>query len=309
MINTTRSRLVGIIFVLLGASFWGIGGTAADYLFKVEQINMNWYVSTRLIISGLLLLGVQVLLTNTKKVFAIWKDSNKRIPLIIFSLFGMLLVQYSYMASIEAGNAAVATLLQYLAPIYIIIWLIYKGQQKLHVSDIIAILTTIIGTLLLLTNGSFQGLSVSSVAIIWGFISGVSLSFYTLYARNLLHFYSSVTVVGWAMIISGVFMNFIHPIWKVETNDWTLSTIIVLAFTIFFGTTLAFWMFIKSLEYLEAKETTLLGTVEPLTAVVSSIVWLSLPFGIWQMIGMILILVLVVYLSLQKKEQVAIEAD
>lgn len=213
----------------------------------------------------------------------------------------MLLVQYSYMASIEAGNAAVATLLQYLAPIYILIWLILKGHQKLQISDVIAILLTILGTLLLLTNGSFNGLSVPFISLIWGFISGISLAFYTLYARKLLDFYSSVTVVGWAMLIVGLCMNTFHPIWEVETHDWSVLTVIVLGFTVIFGTTLAFWMFIKSLEYLEAKETTLLGTVEPLTAVASSVIWLNLPFGSWQIVGMILILILVVYLSVAKK--------
>lgn len=96
-------------------------------------------------------------------------------------------------------------------------------------------------------------------------------------------------------------MNMIHPVWKVEVQDWSLITMLVLAFTILFGTTIAFWMFIKSLEYLEAKETTLLGTVEPLTAVVSSVIWLNLPFGLLQVVGMILILVMVVYLSLARK--------
>ncbi|MDO6450911.1 DMT family transporter [Oceanobacillus profundus] len=299
--KNTNKRIVGIIFVLMGASFWGIGGTAANYLFETADISVNWFVSTRLVISGILLLGIQLLLTGRKTVFTIWKNPQKRLSLIIFSLLGMLLVQYSYMASIAEGNAAVATLLQYLAPIYIIIWVIFRGHQRLHVSDVIAILLTIIGTLLLLTNGSFKGLSVPGIAIVWGIISGLSLAFYTLYARNLLRFYSSVTVVGWAMIIAGVCMNIIHPIWRVETQDWSAATIGVLGFSIIFGTTLAFWMFIKSLEYLEAKETTLLGTVEPLTAVVSSIIWLSIPFGLWQVIGMALILILIVYLSLVKK--------
>ncbi|MCM3400407.1 DMT family transporter [Oceanobacillus profundus] len=299
--KNTNKRIVGIIFVLMGASFWGIGGTAANYLFETADISVNWFVSTRLVISGILLLGIQLLLTGRKTVFTIWKNPQKRLSLIIFSLLGMLLVQYSYMASIAEGNAAVATLLQYLAPIYIIIWVIFRGHQRLHVSDVIAILLTIIGTLLLLTNGSFKGLSVPGIAIVWGIISGLSLAFYTLYARNLLRFYSSVTVVGWAMIIAGVCMNIIHPIWRVETQDWSAATLGVLGFSIIFGTTLAFWMFIKSLEYLEAKETTLLGTVEPLTAVVSSIIWLSIPFGLWQVIGMTLILILVVYLSLVKK--------
>ena len=299
--KNTNKRIVGIIFVLMGASFWGIGRTAANYLFETADISVNWFVSTRLVISGILLLGIQLLLTGRKTVFTIWKNPQKRLSLIIFSLLGMLLVQYSYMASIAEGNAAVATLLQYLAPIYIIIWVIFRGHQRLHVSDVIAILLTIIGTLLLLTNGSFKGLSVPGIAIVWGIISGLSLAFYTLYARNLLRFYSSVTVVGWAMIIAGVCMNIVHPIWRVETQDWSAATIGVLGFSIIFGTTLAFWMFIKSLEYLEAKETTLLGTVEPLTAVVSSIIWLSIPFGLWQVIGMALILILIVYLSLVKK--------
>ena len=299
--KNTDKRMIGIIFVLLGASFWGIGGTASDYLFEHAGINVNWFVSARLIISGLLLLGVQMLLAGKQPVFTIWRDTNSRLPLIIFSLFGMLLVQYSFMASIDEGNAAIATLLQYLAPIYILIWLIVKRYQKLQLSDVMVILLTVLGTLFLLTNGSFERLSVPSTALIWGIISGISLAFYTLYAKKLLDQYSSVTVVGWAMLVSGVCMNFIHPVWKVDVHDWTFITIIVLAFTIIFGTTLAFLMFIKSLEYLEAKETTLLGTVEPLTAVVSSVIWLNLPFGLWQVTGMILILVVVVYLSFAKK--------
>lgn len=300
--ENTNSRLVGIIFVLLGASFWGIGGTAADFLFEQADIDVNWYVSTRLVISGVLLLGVQMLLSGKQSLFIIWKDYKSILHLLIFSLFGMLLVQYSYMASIKEGNAAVATLLQYLAPIYILIWLIVKGHQKLQYADIIAVLLTVVGTYLLLTNGSFAGITVPSHALIWGVISGISLAFYTLYARKLLDFYSSVTVVGWAMLIAGICMNVIHPIWRVETQEWSISVFGVLGFTIIFGTTLAFWMFIKSLEYLEAKETTLLGTVEPLTAVASSVIWLNLSFGPWQIVGMTLILVLVVYLSIIKKD-------
>lgn len=299
--KNSNKRMTGIILVLLGTTFWGIGGTASDYLFENSGVNVNWYVSTRLVISGILLLGTQMLLTGKDTIFTIWTDKKSRLPLLIYSIFGMLLVQYSYMASIDEGNAAIATLLQYLAPIYILLWLIARGYQKLQLSDVMVIFLTVVGTLLLLTNGSFETLSVPNSALIWGIISGLSLAFYTLYAKKLLDRYSSVTVVGWAMLIAGFFMNLVHPVWKVNVFDWSFQTILILAFTIIFGTTLAFWMFIKSLEYIEAKETILLGTVEPLTAVVCSVIWLNLPFGSWQVVGMILILILVSYLSLAKR--------
>ncbi|MGG0284391.1 DMT family transporter [Peribacillus butanolivorans] len=297
------NRLIGIFFVIFGASFWGVGGTVAQHLFQSGNIDVDWFVTTRLLIGGILLLSSQLVSSNRKHLFQIWREPTSRNRLITFSLFGMLLVQYSYMASIALGNAAVATLLQYLAPIFIIFYFIVKGIQKLTRSDLLAISLTLLGTFLLLTNGSFNNLSVPFSAVIWGVISGLSLAFYTLYARSLLESFSSVIVVGWAMLLAGIMMNFVHPIWTIEATNWSASIYIALGFTILFGTALAFWMFIKSLEYLTAKETTLLGTVEPLTAVVSSILWLQLPFGTWQIVGGFLILVLVVYLSLQNKKK------
>ncbi|MFF5399629.1 DMT family transporter [Peribacillus butanolivorans] len=298
-----QNRLIGIFFVIFGASFWGVGGTVAQHLFQSGNIDVDWFVTTRLLFGGILLLSSQLVSRNRKQLFQIWRETTSRNRLIIFSLFGMLLVQYSYMASIALGNAAVATLLQYLAPIFIIFYFIVKGIQKLTRSDLLAISLTLLGTFLLLTNGSFHNLSVPYSAVIWGVISGLSLAFYTLYARSLIESFSSVIVVGWAMLLAGIVMNFVHPIWAIEAINWSASIYIALGFTILFGTALAFWMFIKSLEYLTAKETTLLGTVEPLTAVVSSILWLQLPFGTWQIVGGFLILVLVVYLSLQNKKK------
>lgn len=31
-----QSRFLGIILAILGASFWGLGGTVSDYLFNIK---------------------------------------------------------------------------------------------------------------------------------------------------------------------------------------------------------------------------------------------------------------------------------
>ncbi|MFE4351208.1 EamA family transporter [Peribacillus butanolivorans] len=146
-----QNRLIGIFFVIFGASFWGVGGTVAQHLFQSGNIDVEWFVTTRLFIGGILLLSSQLVSSNRKHLFQIWREPTSRNRLITFSLFGMLLVQYSYMASIALGNAAVATLLQYLAPIFIIFYFIVKGIQKLTRSDLLAISLTLLGTFLLLS--------------------------------------------------------------------------------------------------------------------------------------------------------------
>lgn len=111
MKHITEKRILGIFLAIVGASFWGLGGTVSDFLFQHRDIKIDWYVTARLLFSGILLLIIYKILNPRKSIFIIFKSKRSMMQLLIFSIFGMLLVQYSYMASINYGNAAVATLL------------------------------------------------------------------------------------------------------------------------------------------------------------------------------------------------------
>ena len=298
-----QSRFLGIILAILGASFWGLGGTVSDYLFKQQNIDINWYVTARLLISGFLLLTIFKILNPRQSIFIVFRNVTNTIQLLIFSTLGMLLVQYAYMASINYGNAAIATLLQYIAPVYIILWFIIRKKETFKLFDVIVILLTLTGTFLSLTNGSLDSFMVSSSSMIWGIISGLSLAFYNIYASNLLSKFPAILVVGWAMLISGILMNFKAPIWQFTISQIDISVILYLAFGIILGTAMAFFFFIKSLNYLSAKETTLFGTIEPVMAIVASALWLKVVFLSIQLLGIVLIIILILVLSLKKDRE------
>lgn len=299
----SQHRLKGVLFAIIGATLWGLGGTVSDLLFNQRGIDVDWYVTARLIVSGIFLLGVYKVLYPKRSILVVFKNLKTFISLLIYSLLGMLFVQYAYMSSIATGNVAVATLLQYIAPVYIIIWFVIRGLDVFRPFDILAIAMTLIGTFLLLTNGSISHLVVSPISLMWGIISGIALAFYTIYATGLIEKFPSILVVGWAMIISGIAMNFKHPIWQVPLTQMAPSTIGYLIFGIIAGTALAFYLFIDSLKYLSPKETTLLGTIEPVIAVVTSALWLDVSFKPIQIIGIVLILLLILILSLKKQPE------
>ena len=304
MVNETKFRIVGILLAIVGASFWGLGGTVSDFLFQQRDIDINWYVTARLLISGFVLLMIYKIINRKSSLFDIFKNKHSLCQLFIFSIFGMLLVQYAYMASINFGNAAIATLLQYIAPVYIIIWYVIRRKERFKLFDLIAIVLTLSGTFLLLTNGSFSKLVVSTPSVIWGIISGLALAFYTLYATQLLTRFPSILVVGWAMLISGIVMNFKAPIWQFDWSHLTESTVLYLTFGVIAGTAIAFFFFIESLNYLSAKETTLFGTIEPVMAILASALWLNVTFRSFQLIGILLIIVLILALSLKKQHNI-----
>ncbi|MGM0878326.1 MAG: EamA family transporter [Bacillota bacterium] len=295
------TRRTGLFLVITGAIFWGVGGTVAQKLFQQYTIDVNWLVTTRLLIAGFLLLAVQFFRKDRSQILDVWKNRRTAFQLIIFGLLGMLAVQYTYMASIKHGNAAVATLLQYLAPVMIIIYLILRKQTILTRQDLLTVSLALVGCFFLLTNGSISQLSVPTLAIVWGILSGLALAFYTLYAVPLLKQYDSLVIVGWAMIIGGFALSFIHPPWQMDFTDITVETYLYLVFVIIFGTMIAFWFYIKSLQSLSPKESSLLGSIEPLAAVLTTVLWLKEPFGFFQWIGTACIIGMILLLALNKK--------
>ncbi|KOS68149.1 transporter [Lysinibacillus contaminans] len=296
-----KNKTIGFILVILGASFWGIGGTVAQRLFQQENIEVGWLVSSRLLLAGILLIFIYKFTHRKDSIFVIWRTKKNAFRQILFSLVGMLAVQYTYMASISLGNAAVATMLQYLAPLFIMAYYLLTRQSSLTKHDGIAVTLTLIGTFLLLTNGSLSTFSVPTMAILWGVLSGLSVAFYTLYAVPLLQQFHSLLVVGWAMLIGGATMSIFHQPWQINLSSWTFETIGYFTFIVIFGTMFAFWFYIESLHYLSPKETSLLGSLEPLAAVVTSVVWLHIDFGFYQLLGTLLILCMILYLTTFQK--------
>jgi drug/metabolite transporter (DMT)-like permease len=294
-----KPRLLGIFLVLTAAIFWGVSGTVAQYLFHDQKISVGWLVVARLLLAGGLILAFSFI-KREKNIWTIWKYNWASV--LCFGLLGLLAVQYTFFVAIEASNAATATLLQYLAPIFIAIYAAIKLKTLPTSQQMLAILLAFVGTFLLVTQGSFKELSISGAALFWGIASAFALAFYTLQPIELIKRYGSTIVVGWGMIVGGIGMSFFHPPWAMGGNV-SFMTIIAIGFVIIFGTLIAFICYLESLKYLRATETSLLACAEPLSAAILSVIWLKVPFGFSEWVGAFCIMATIVILSRVKQEK------
>jgi drug/metabolite transporter (DMT)-like permease len=297
----TYPRPKGMALVLTGAALWGISGTVAQFLFQLQGFSPEWLVVVRLLISGIILL---ILASSNGKdkqgVWGIWKNKQDVISLLLFSILGMLAVQYTYFAAIKYSNAATATVLQYLGPSMIACYLAFISKRLPTSKEIMAVVLALIGTFLLVTKGNIQSLSISGWALFWGLASAVALAFYTLQPHKLLSKWGSTVVIGWGMLIGGISFSFIHPPWSFQGN-WSLASFFAVAFIVIFGTLIAFYCYLESLKYISATETSLLACIEPLSAAILSVIWLQVSFGLGEWLGTLCILTTIMILSVVKK--------
>ncbi|MED3551315.1 EamA family transporter [Cytobacillus praedii] len=297
----SSSRTKGITMVLIGAVLWGISGTVAQYLFQYYGFSPEWLVVVRLLVSGTILLGLASLKGN-QKIWDIWKDKKDVPSLILFSIFGMLAVQYTFFAAIKYSNAATATVLQYLAPAMISCFIAIRAKRLPTIKECIAVVLALLGTFLLVTKGSMSSLSISGIALFWGLTSAVALAYYTLQPLRLLAKWGSALVIGWGMMIGGLSFSLFHPPWKF-VGQWSFNAFLAVIFIIVFGTLIAFYCYLESLKYISASETSILASVEPLSAAFLSVVWLHVSFGHEEWLGTLCIISTIIILSFVKNKE------
>lgn len=296
------NRLKGILMIIIGSMFWGATGPMMEWLLSETGLSASFMLAVRLIIAGTVML-LLMYLTGTN-VFAIWKQAIWRNQLLIFSVVGMLGVQITFVKTIEESNAIVATLLQFLAPILIVIYVSITCKKWPPKAQIIGITGTLFGLFLLLTNGSLSSLMVNETALVWGVALGFTYAFYTLYPARLMQEWGVLVVVAWGLLLSGIEIAVIGRIWS--SNEWGYlaepTVILMMVALIVLGSS-AFVLFLSSMKYITAVETSVLSSVEPLTATIISVFWLSSVMQLWQTVGMCLMLIFVVYLSIAGKRE------
>lgn len=292
-------RTKGILLVIIGTMLWGVSGTVAQFLFQQKSFNPKWLVVIRLLISGfaLLLYGY---LRKDKNIKNIWQEKNDRITLLLFGVFGMLGVQYTYFAAIKHGNASTATILQYLSPVIITCYLIIRNKKLPNIIQLLSITLALIGTFFIITRGNINSLSLSKPALFWGIASAFCAAIYTLQPISLLKKYGSIATISWGMIIGGLAFSFIHSPFNF-TGELSIISIISVIFVIIFGTIITFYCYLESLKYLLPTESSILSCIEPLSATILSVLWLNVSFGLPELIGTACIICTVILLSFSKK--------
>ena len=285
----TQKKLRGMLLASLASSLWAISGISGEILFKKFNFSSDWLVSTRTLISGILLFLI-VIFIEKKSVLKPLKNKRDCAGIILFGTAGMYLVQYTYFKTIELSNVSFATILQFTAPFFIFIYESIKNKKIPAVSTVILLFMTILGVVFIATKGNFSNLSVSLEALLLGVISAIMIAFYSTYPKKLLKKYGSITVVGWGMIIGSIISNVIHPIWKIEGNVNAKSMIQVIIVVIL-GTSIAYLIYIASLNYISSSLAGILTAFEPVLATILSVAIFGLKFSFIEIVGFILVFV------------------
>ena len=290
----------GTIYSLLSGLIWGICGILGEYFFSHYQVSSGWITSMRLLVAG----SFVIVLSSIKlrsQLFEIWKNRNNYLPFLAYAILGIFSVQFFFYLCVEYSNATTATILQFISPVFILIYnrIIYK--KKTSKKAISYVLTAMLGVFLMATKGDLSKLSITPLALLTGLLSALGVMFNVILPQRFAKKYGFVPTVGWGMIIAGLFSNFLYPVYKISFQVDAISICICLTIA-FLGTAFAFFLSMKAVSLVSPLVVSVVSASEPLSSAILSVLFLGMVLDGFLVLAMILIIVPMVFLSIEESK-------
>ena len=295
-INTKKGTIIGTFLTIAGGILWGISGVCGQFLFQSKDVTASWLVPLRLMTAGFLLL-CYYLIRDKGKAFDIWKTKRNRIDIIIYGLAGMMLCQYSYFQTIEWSNAGTATVIQYLGPALIVVWVCLQTKRLPEKKEVLGVILAVTGIFLIATHGNPTTLALSQKALIMGLISAVSVVIYTVKPARMQAEFDTPLILAWGMLIGGTALTIAFRPWNNKVI-FDSETFTALTFIILFGTMAGFSMYMTGVKMIGSVKASLYSCVEPVASMVLTAVWMKVSFTTPDLIGTAFVIATIIILAL-----------
>ncbi len=144
-----------------------------------------------------------------------------RVPardLLRFFLLGILGVaasNYLYYLAIQRTNVATAIILQYTAPVWVLLYMVARGAQPPSLRRSAAVGLAVVGCALAVGLVGSGGFRMDVVGVTAALLAAFSFAFYNVGGHSVLARYDRWKVLLWVLVATSTFWIFVNPPWKI----------------------------------------------------------------------------------------------
>lgn len=216
--------------------------------------------------------------------------------IISFAFFNLC-----YFIALEQTTPAVAVILLYTSPVFIIILSAILFKEKITGKKLLALVITIIGSVCVtgVLDGELNG---SLIGIICGICSGLFYGLYSIFARFALRKYNTITVTLYTFLFAAIAAAFMADYGELAMV-FTYSKIPVYsAMLVVFSTVTPFLLYTKGLDGVETGVAAILANLEPVVGVIIGFKVFGEDPNIIKLTGIVLVLLSAVILNIRSKK-------
>jgi len=210
---------------------------------------------------------------------------------------GVAISNYFYYVAIQRINVAVAIIVQYTAPVWVLVYVVLRKQQALTAQKVLAVVMAVTGIALvigLIGGHSGGALHIDAYGLIAALLASFSFAFYNVGGHRILAVYDRWRVLVWTLAAAAIFWLFVNPPWKIAAAHYAAGQWIFLFVFSMISVLGAFSLYFLGLQYLEPTRAIIASCLEPVFSILLAALLLGEVLRPIQSLGIVFVLAAIV---------------
>ena len=304
----TRHAARGFFYIAGAALGWAVSASLGKAVFTGRMTLAGHAVGylpplilaqSRTTISLLILLPILLLTMGPGKL---------RMPLVdigrclLVGVLGLAASNYFYYLAIQMTTVATAIILQYTAPIWVVLYMVGRRKHRLTLTVVGAAGLAVAGIALCVGMFSGSRMHIDKAGFLVAQAAAVAFAFYNVYGRELVSRYSRWNVVLYALLGAAIFWQFVNPPWKIVSAHYDGAQWLYMLLFSVVSMLLPFSLYFSGLKHLDPTRAIVTSALEPVFTILIAAFALGEHVGGLQIVGIVAVLAATLLVQVQEHE-------
>lgn len=298
----------GYAYIAAATFFWGIAAVLGRAAF-----------TGRLLPSGRALPPIEpLILSQSRTTFSFlvllavlrWRRgwNGLRLPMrdlgriVLLGVLGVAASNYLYYFAILKTNVATAIILQYTAPVLVLLYMVARGLQKATPQRVVAVGLAVIGSGFAIGMAGPGGFRLDPMGVAAAVLAAVSFAFYNIAGHRILARYDRFIVLLYTTLSASAFWMLLNPPWKLVAAHYSgMQWGFLLVFAVV-SVLAPFSFYFAGLQHLEPTRAIVASCLEPVFSIVLAAVLLGEGLKPIQSLGIVIVLAAIVIVQLPERK-------
>ena len=219
----------------------------------------------------------------------------------MLGVFGVAASNYLYYLAIQKTNVTTAIILQYTAPVLVLLYMVVRGFQKATLHRVLAVALAVLGSALAIGALGPAGFRLHPAGVLAAMGAAVSFAFYNLAGHNILARYDRWIVLLYTTLAAGMFWLLVNPPWKLAAARYSPAEWGFLLGFAAISVLAPFSCYFAGLQYLEPTRAIVASCLEPVFSIVIAALVLGEVVRPIQTLGILIVLAAIVVVQLPER--------
>ena len=296
--------LRGYLYIAAATFLWGVAATLGRAAF-----------TGRLLSGGQALAPIDPLILSQSRVtfsfltllpILAWRAGWGRLRLppadvgriVLLGVLGLAASNFFYYLAIQRTNVATAIMVQYTAPIWVLVYMVARGRQKPTLPRLAAVALAIAGTAIVINVFGSGELRLDTIGVAAALLAAVAFAFYNILGHGILGRYDRWTVILYSIGSASLFWMLVNPPWKIAAAHHSGGQWLFLLIFALISSLAPFSFYFAGLQHLEPTRAIVASCLEPVFAIVIAAIALGEVMRPWQAAGIVLVLAAIVVVQM-----------